>query len=77
MKNSIPEFESYSFKVEPLKKEFGGGFILTLPDLPGCMSDGTTYEEAIENTRDAFRQWINSVVEEGKVIPKLKSGQEA
>ena len=54
MKAATPEFESYPFKVEPLKKADGGGFVITFPDLPGCMSDGATYEEAIENGRDAI-----------------------
>jgi len=33
--------------IEPLPAEDGGGFVATVPDLPGCMSDGDTPEEAI------------------------------
>ena len=36
----------YPVVIEPLSKEDGGGFIATVPDLPGCMSDGTSREEA-------------------------------
>jgi hypothetical protein len=37
----------YNVVVEPLSKEDGGGFVATVPDLPGCMSDGETEAEAI------------------------------
>jgi len=40
------------------------------PDLPGCMSDGETIEEAIINGRDAFSAWISARVHMGKPIPK-------
>ena len=44
---NIPNFEDYSFEIRPLSEEDGGGFLITFPDLPGCMSDGETPEEAI------------------------------
>ncbi|OFZ67506.1 MAG: hypothetical protein A2V79_07215 [Betaproteobacteria bacterium RBG_16_56_24] len=33
-------FEAYSHIISQLPKEDGGGFLITFPDLPGCMSDG-------------------------------------
>mgnify|MGYP001765184377 CR=1 FL=1 len=38
--------------VEPLPEDEGGGFVIRFPDLPGCLSDGATYEETIANGRD-------------------------
>jgi integrase len=38
--------------MRPLIADEGGGWLITFPDLPGCMSDGETPEEAIENGRD-------------------------
>ena len=35
----------YPVLIEPLPVEDGGGFVATVPDLPGCMSDGETPEE--------------------------------
>ena len=35
-------FEAYTHVVSPLSAEDGGGFLITFPDLPGCMSDGET-----------------------------------
>jgi len=34
----------YPVLIEPLSLEDGGGFLATVPDLPGCMSDGDTAE---------------------------------
>ena len=54
---SKPKFDDYPFELRPLTKAEGGGWLITWPDLPGCMSDGATPEEAIENGKDAFAAW--------------------
>ena len=36
----------YPVVITPLAEEEGGGYLATVPDLPGCMSDGATREEA-------------------------------
>ena len=63
-------FEAYAHVVEPLSEEDGGGYLITFPDLPGCMSDGETIEEAIANGRDAFSGWMSARADIGKHIPK-------
>ena len=63
-------FEAYTHVVSPLSAEDGGGFLITFPDLPGCMSDGETIESAIENGRDAFISWVSARVDMKKTIPK-------
>jgi predicted RNase H-like HicB family nuclease len=63
-------FEAYPHVVEPLTEDDGGGFIITFPDLPGCMSDGESIEEAIANGRDAFSAWMSARVDMGKPIPR-------
>ena len=50
----------YPIVVEPLSVEEGGGFLATVPDLPGCMSDGATPEEAVSNIQDAIAAWIDA-----------------
>lgn len=64
-----PEFERYPFTVEPGSPEDGGGFFVTFPDLPGCIADGETYEEAIADARDAFAAWMAANREEGGAVP--------
>ena len=48
----------YPFITSVLPEAEGGGYLIEYPDLPGCMSDGDTIREAIENGRDAVRCWI-------------------
>jgi antitoxin HicB len=60
----------YPVIVQPLPLEDGGGFAATVPDLPGCMSDGETPEEALANVQDAIRAWIEAAEELGRSIPK-------
>jgi len=44
----------YHIRIDPLPAEDGGGFVAWIPDLPGCMSDGSTQKEALENARAAI-----------------------
>ena len=59
----------YRVLIEPLLPDDGGGFLATVPDLPGCMSDGETPEEALENVRDAIMCWIEAAEELGRPVP--------
>ena len=63
-------FEAYAHIIEPIPANDGGGFLITFPDLPGCMADGTTEVEAIEAGRDAFLSWVSAVTDMGDVIPR-------
>lgn len=62
-------FEAYTHIVSPISAEDGGGFLVTFPDLPGCMSDGETEQEAIANARDAFSAWVSARVDAGEEVP--------
>jgi antitoxin HicB len=59
----------YRFTVRPLSEDDGGGYLIEFPDLPGCMSDGETVEEAIANGREAKAAWIAAMREAGRAIP--------
>ena len=54
--------------------EEGGGYLVTFPGLPGCMSDGETIEDAIINAADAENEWIIASVEWDKA-PKTRPVQ--
>jgi antitoxin HicB len=62
--------DAYQFTVRPLSKDEGGGYLLEYPDIPGCMSDGETVEEAIANGREALRDCIEVFRESGRKLPK-------
>jgi predicted RNase H-like HicB family nuclease len=62
-------FEEYTHIVSPISAEDGAGFLVTFPDLPGCMSDGETEQEAIANARDAFSSWMSARIDAGENAP--------
>ena len=45
-------------------------FIAEVPDLPGCMTHGDTYEEAALNVQEATAGWLESWVAMGRPIPQ-------
>lgn len=59
----------YRFTVRPLSEEEGGGYFVEYPDLPGCMSDGETIEDAIANAEDAKHGWIAAMKAAGRPVP--------
>ena len=60
---------SYPVIVSPRPEADGGGFVATVPDLPGCMSDGETPEEALTNVQDAIDAWLEAAGDLGRPIP--------
>jgi antitoxin HicB len=48
----------YSSELRPLTDAEGGGWLISTPDLPGCMSDGETQEKAVANGEDALAAWL-------------------
>lgn len=47
-------------------------FIAEVPELPGCMADGSTYQEALANVEVISQEWIETAKEVGRPIPKPK-----
>jgi predicted RNase H-like HicB family nuclease len=47
-------------------------FIAEVPELPGCMADGKTYQQAIENVEVIIQEWIETARELGRPIPEPK-----
>ena len=60
----------YPVRIEPLSPEDGGGYLATVPDLPGCMSDGDTPGEALLNVQDAIMCWIDAARELKMEVPR-------
>lgn len=52
-----------------LQPESEGGYTITVPSLPGCISYGETFEKAIEMIKDAVEGWLAVAKEEGVPIP--------
>lgn len=51
-------------------------YIVTVPDLPGCMADGRTPNEAFENVKNVITEWIETARAADRTIPEPKFAQE-
>ncbi len=45
-------------------------FVVEVPELPGCMSDGQTYGEAVKNAETVIDEWMTTARELGRPIPE-------
>lgn len=52
--------------------EEDAAFIAEVPELPGCMADGQTYQEAISNAEIVIAEWMETARELGRQIPQPK-----
>ena len=59
----------YPFTIRNLSDEEGGGYLAEALDLYGCIADGETIQEAVQNLEDAIQSWIRTAEELGKPIP--------
>ncbi len=44
-------------------------FIVEVPELPGCMADGASYQEAVTNAEHVIAEWLETAKELGRPIP--------
>ena len=52
-----------------LEPEEDGGFVVEVPALPGCVSEGATRAEALENVKEAIKGYLESLEAHGEPIP--------
>lgn len=69
MERMVERYLALHYRVE-LIPSVEGGYVVRLPDLPGCVSQGDTIEEAMEMIRDAQRGWVEVMLENGRPIPE-------
>ncbi len=60
------DVKKYRVYVEPLSANLGGGYVSYAPELPGCISDGETPQDALESIYDAIACWLEPDEEENK-----------
>lgn len=65
----IEEYMRLPYRMELIPDQDEGGFIVSFPDLPGCLSSGETFEEALRNAEDAKSEWLTAAMEENIEIP--------
>ena len=64
--------EDIKYEMVVYWSEEDGAYVVEVPELPGCKADGSTYEEAIDNTLLVVREWMETAKELGREIPKPK-----
>lgn len=62
----------YTAIFEPDEK--AGGFTVTIPSLPGCISEGDSFEEALQNIQEAAGLYIEVMKDRKMEIPKEEKG---
>jgi predicted RNase H-like HicB family nuclease len=58
----------YTYKIH-LHKEDEGGFTVTVPALPGCVTYGENVDEAIDMAKEAIQLYLEELKERGETIP--------
>ena len=59
---------SYTILLHPDEEQ--GGYTVTVPALPGCITEGDTLEEAIAMAKEAIQLYIESLVADGEPVPE-------
>ena len=70
---TIEEYMKLPYRIELIPDPDEGGFVVTFPDLPGCLSVGETIEDAYRNAEDAKHEWLATAIEDGIAIPEPDS----
>jgi predicted RNase H-like HicB family nuclease len=47
-------------------------YIAEVPELPGCMADGLSYQEAVNNAEKVIAEWIETAIDLGRNVPEPK-----
>ena len=58
------------YPIQVFWSEEDGGFIATVPDLPGCSGFGATRLEAVQEVQDAIEAWIEAMTAAGNPVPR-------
>lgn len=62
---TLSEYLELPYKMEIVEDKDEGGFIVSFPDLPGCITIGENLEIAIKNAKDAKKTWLQAAIEDG------------
>lgn len=62
-----------AYKFSVVVEKDTDGYFAFCPELQGCYTQGDTYEEVLENIKDAIRLHIEDRIESGEEIPQIES----
>ena len=61
------EAMTYTIELQALER---GGFSVTVPALPGCVTWGDTFDSAVTHGKEAIGLWLEAMAEHGEPIPE-------
>ena len=64
MMKTLNDYMKMSYRMEIVEDKDEGGYVVSYPDLPGCITCGETIEAAVANAVDAKKAWIEAALEE-------------
>ena len=73
---TLDDYMQISYRMEIVEDKKEGGFVVSFPELPGCVTCGETIESAIANVMDAKKAWLETALEEGIEIQQPDSLKE-
>ncbi|MDP8262467.1 MAG: type II toxin-antitoxin system HicB family antitoxin [Candidatus Ancaeobacter aquaticus] len=62
----------YKYEVLIYWSKDDNAYIAEVPELSGCMADGSSYESALKNVEVIIKEWIETAKNAGKPIPDPK-----
>lgn len=65
---TLNDYMAMSYRMEVVEDRDEGGFVVSYPELPGCITCGETIEAAVANALDAKKSWIEAALEDGIAI---------
>lgn len=67
-KKTLNDYMSMNYRMEIVEDRDEGGYVISFPELPGCITCGETIESAVENAKDAKKAWLEAAMENGNDI---------
>ena len=68
MSKTLKEYLAMAYRMEIVEDKEEGGFVVSYPDLPGCITCGETVESAVANALDAKKTWFEAALEDNLEI---------
>ncbi len=65
---TLNEYMEMPYRMEITTDKDEGGYVVSFPELPGCITCGETIESAVTNALDAKKAWIEVALEDGMAI---------
>ena len=68
MMKTLNDYLSMAYRMEIVEDKDEGGYVVSFPELLGCITCGETIESAVKNAEDAKKEWLMAALEDGVEI---------